>query len=44
MSAGPITPAETVVAYGIILALAPVAVFAVFLVLLGVKWLGGRDR
>lgn len=41
MSDAPITPAETVVAYGLILALAPVAVFVVFLAL---KWFGGRDR
>lgn len=44
MSAAPITPAETVVAYGLILAMAPLAVFAVVLVLLGLKRLGGRGR
>jgi hypothetical protein len=40
----PITPAETVVAYGLIFALAPVAMLAVFLVLLGLKRLGRRGR
>lgn len=44
MSAAPITPAETVVAYGVILALPIFAVLAVIAILAGVRWLGERDR
>lgn len=43
MSAGPITPGDTVLAYAILLSIGFLAVCAVVMVLLGLKWLG-RDR
>ena len=39
-----ITPEDTVAAYGILIAVGFLAVLGVLLVLLGLKWLGGRDR
>lgn len=44
MSAAPISPADEVVAYGLLLSIGILAVLAACLVLLGVRWLGRRDR
>lgn len=44
MSAGPITPGDIVIGYGILAAIAILSVLAACFVLLGLKWLGGRDR
>jgi hypothetical protein len=44
VSAGPITPADTVAAYGILIAVGFLAVLGVVLVLLGLRWLGGQGR
>lgn len=44
MSAGPITPADDIAAYGILIAVGFLAVLGVVLVLLGLKWLGSQER
>lgn len=46
MSAGAITTGDTVTSYGIVIALAIafLAVVGVLLMLLGLRWLGSRDR
>lgn len=44
MSAGPITPGDTVAAYGILIAIGLLSMLAVVFILLGLRWLGGRDR